>query len=58
MTDETEKCPKCGADVDYGYGLAGGGIGPYRYCHGDDCDYFEKTQDQDDIPPESQEKKP
>lgn len=45
MSDETGKCPKCGGEILFGYGLAGGGIGPYRYCDGDNCDYFEKTQD-------------
>lgn len=38
-----EQCPKCGGPVVQGYGLAGGGIGPYRYCESDtDCDFFEK----------------
>jgi hypothetical protein len=27
-----EKCPKCGRECQPGYGLAGGGIGPYWYC--------------------------
>lgn len=49
MNEETErKCPKCGAELEFGYGLAGGGIGPYEYCHGEDCDYFSKTQDTED----------
>jgi len=26
------KCPKCGTELEMGYGLAGGGIGAYEYC--------------------------
>lgn len=26
-------CPQCGHSLDLGYGLAGGGIGAYKYCH-------------------------
>ena len=26
------KCPKCGKELEMGYGLAGGGIGAYEYC--------------------------
>lgn len=37
-----DKCPKCGACLIYGYGLMGGGVGPYVLCDGDACDYFEK----------------
>ena len=25
-------CEKCGGELEMGYGLAGGGIGPYLYC--------------------------
>jgi len=25
-------CPKCGAELEQGYGLAGGGMGPYEFC--------------------------
>jgi hypothetical protein len=59
VTDET-KCPKCGGEILLGYGLAGGGIGGYRYCDTDDCDFFDKTQDADEErgARESQEKKP
>jgi hypothetical protein len=42
------KCPKCGGDVQGGFGLAGGGYGPYWYCENDDCDYFDKIQSSDD----------
>jgi hypothetical protein len=38
------RCPKCFAETEMGYGLAGGGgIGPYVYCP--QCDYFEKYRD-------------
>ena len=37
-------CPKCNSPLESGYGLAGGGIGPYFYCSSDGCDYFEKHQ--------------
>jgi peptide methionine sulfoxide reductase MsrB len=42
-----EKCPKCGSHVAHGFGLAGGGYGPYRYCtnpNEDACDFFDKTE--------------
>jgi hypothetical protein len=43
-----QQCPQCGADLVMGYGLAGGGIGPYLYC--DDCgEYFDKFQDPDAV---------
>jgi hypothetical protein len=46
MTDEADLCPKCGgSEIHHGYGLAGGGIGPYRTCLNDNCDFFEKTLD-------------
>lgn len=38
-------CPKCGSNTEMGYGLAGGGVGPYVYCTNEACDYFEKFQD-------------
>ena len=38
-------CPKCNSELEMGYGLAGGGIGPYVYCSNEQCDYFEKFQD-------------
>lgn len=39
-----EPCPHCPFGyLHYGYGLAGGGIGPYTYC--DTCEYFDKVQD-------------
>ena len=27
-----QKCSECGAELEMGYGLAGGGMGPYLYC--------------------------
>jgi hypothetical protein len=44
-----KKCPKCGGELEWGYGLAGGGMGPYALCASDECDWFQKWQD----PPES-----
>ncbi len=26
------ECPKCGGEMDYGYGMAMGGLGSYEYC--------------------------
>jgi hypothetical protein len=41
-----ERCPKCHElSLQMGYGLTGGGIGPYQYCDNEKCDYFEKWQD-------------
>lgn len=37
-------CPKCGAETEHGFGLAGGGYGIYVYCPTDGCDYFAKFQ--------------
>ena len=42
----TNCCPQCGGELIQGYGLAGGGCGPYQMCIGDeDCGYFTKEQD-------------
>jgi hypothetical protein len=30
-------CPKCGAVLQQGFGLAGGGFGVYEYCDSDEC---------------------
>jgi hypothetical protein len=38
-------CEKCGKEMECGYGLAGGGIGPYFYCTTENCDGFTKFQD-------------
>lgn len=43
-------CEKCGKEMECGYGLAGGGIGPYFFCVTEGCDGFAKFQD-----PEMQE---
>jgi hypothetical protein len=46
-------CPKCGSELDIGYGFAGGGgIGPYVYCTSETCDHFVKSQDPDERPVE------
>lgn len=39
-------CPKCHNEtIEHGYGLCGGGIGPYSYCTTEGCNYFNKVQD-------------
>ena len=39
MTSEAEaRCPICGgANLTFGYGFAGGGLGPYTICLDCDC---------------------
>lgn len=29
---QPEKCPQCDGPLNEGYGMAGGGVGPYLYC--------------------------
>jgi hypothetical protein len=29
---DDDKCPHCGRELETGFGLAGGGFGPYTYC--------------------------
>ena len=41
-----EVCPKCGRKTVFGFGLAGGGYGPYVFCEADD--YFAKQFMPDD----------
>lgn len=41
-----------------GYGLAGGGIGPYIYCTNVKCDYFVKFQDPEMEQPQSDNETP
>lgn len=41
-------CPKCGSKLEMGFGLAGGGYGPYEYCTNDKCNHFTKWQEHDD----------
>lgn len=38
------KCPDCGADLVEGFGLMGGGYGPYWGCDGAGCPYLYKEQ--------------
>jgi hypothetical protein len=40
-------CPKCGAEAETGYGLAGEGFGGYEYCTRDGCDWFHKLCEDD-----------
>ena len=51
-------CPKCGGELELGYGLAGGEeVGPYVFCTA--CNYFEKFDDPErDNPPENQKDNP
>lgn len=40
------KCPHCFTPLEMGYGLAGGGFGPYVYCPASNCGkHFVKSQD-------------
>ncbi len=40
-------CPECGGSLEVGFGLAGGGYGPYTYCLA--CErVVEKWQETDD----------
>jgi hypothetical protein len=42
----TSECPLCGSPTRNGYGMMGGGCGPYVYCtSGDDCRWMYKEQD-------------
>lgn len=50
-----QKCPKCGAETEMGYGLAGGGIGVYEYCTNSKCDHFDKWPDPELSTPEEME---
>lgn len=34
IADAPDECPRCGGTPVLGYGLAGGGIGPYLVCPG------------------------
>jgi len=42
-----DKCPNCGTETEHGFGLAGGGYGPYVFCPREGCDYFAKLQVED-----------
>jgi hypothetical protein len=48
ITQQNPPCPKCGAELLYGFGLAGGGFGSYEFCSNDDCEHFKKEQVGDD----------
>ena len=44
--DDVSECPDCKVLLEFGYGLAGGGMGPYEYCP--QCGaVYNKTQDHD-----------
>ncbi len=45
---ELEKCPKCGSWIDLGYGLAFGGMGLYKNCLNDKCDWWWKEQEREE----------
>jgi len=32
LAPEDSSCPHCGGELQTGFGLAGGGFGPYTYC--------------------------
>lgn len=36
MDRDDGRCPVCGGETTFGYGFAGGGLGPYTFCL--DCD--------------------
>jgi hypothetical protein len=42
-----EKCPQCGSETTFGYGLMGGGCGAYQLCLNDKCEWFVKEQDEE-----------
>lgn len=47
--DPGSSCPYCGSDTSVGFGLAGGGYGPYTYC--ETCQKVtSKSADIDDDP--------
>jgi hypothetical protein len=41
---EATKCPKCWGAVIMGFGLMGGGFGPYVYCMTSYCTWMMKEQ--------------
>jgi hypothetical protein len=43
-----DKCPHHNVESVMGFGLAGGGYGPYVFCPIDGCDYFAKLYLEDD----------
>lgn len=47
VADLDETCPRCGGGLFFGYGLSGGGIGPWAQCIGK-CGAFFKRPESDD----------
>jgi hypothetical protein len=46
---DASRCPKCGEpEPVLGFGLAGGGYGPYALCNNADCDWFVKMPAEED----------
>jgi hypothetical protein len=43
-----DNCLQCGARTEHGFGLAGGGYGPYVFCPNEACGYFSKLYLPDD----------
>ena len=50
-TDQ-QKCSVCGRNLEMGYGLAGGGMGPYLYCdaHGVVAKFADPEMNSEDKP--------
>jgi hypothetical protein len=57
---DIEVCPKCHSFITLGYGLMFGGIGEYKFCNNEACDWFWKREDEYEGPsparPESETK--
>lgn len=43
---EGERCPHCGGETQVGFGLAGGGYGPYMFC--DTCEVVTSKSPEED----------
>lgn len=49
FSGDGKTCPRCGEEsVLQGFGLAGGGYGPYEMCDADGCDWFAKRESEDE----------
>ncbi len=50
---DIEKCPDCGSWIEFGYGLAGGGCGSYKYCTNESCHWMWRQfgDDEDEAKP-------
>ena len=48
---ERDCCPACDTPLETGYGLAGGGFGPYEYCPSRRClnPYFSKYPEHEEL---------